>query len=87
MVSCFLPNGDPWKLRWLVPLALVPMLILETTESVVDFRSFAGVMMALVWVMLERERLFAREQAAMRAKVADESRTPIERAFQTGLAT
>ena len=87
MVSCFLPNRDPWKLRWLVPLALVPMLILETTESVVDFRSFAGVMMALVWALLERERLFAREQAAERAKVADESRTPIERAFQTGNAS
>jgi O-antigen ligase len=87
MVSCFLLNGDPWNLRWMAPLALLPMLILNTTESVVDFRSFAGVMMAVVWTMLERERLFAREQAAARAKVADESRTPIERAFQTGNAS
>jgi len=52
------------ELKWLVPLALVPMLILETTESVVDFRSFAGVMLGLVWAMLERERLFAQAQAA-----------------------
>lgn len=87
MVSCFLPNGDPWKLRWMAPLALLPMLILNTTESVVDFRSFAGLMMAVVWTMLERERLFVREQAAGRAKVAEESRTPIERAFQTGNAS
>ena len=71
----------------MAPLALLPMLILETTESVVDFRSFAGLMMAVVWAMLERERLFVREQAAARAKAADESRTPIERAFQTGNAS
>ena len=82
MVSCFLPNGDPWKLRWLVPLALVPMLILETTESVVDFRSFAGVMLGLVWAMLERERLFAQAQAAARARVVEESKAPIVRALQ-----
>ncbi len=82
MVSCFFPHGDPWKLRWLVPLALVPMLLENTTESVVDFRSFAGVMMALVWTLLERERLFARAQAAARARVVEESKTPIVRALQ-----
>ncbi len=87
MVSCFLRNGDPWKLKWLVPLALVPMLILETTESVVDFRSFAGVMMGLVWVMLERERLFARAQAAARATVEEESKAPIVRALQRAHAS
>ncbi len=87
MISCFLPNGDPWNLKWLVPLALVPMLILETTESVVDFRSFAGVMMALVWAMLERERLFARAQAAARARVVEESKTPMLRALQGGHAS
>ena len=82
MLSCFFPNGDPWKLRSLVPLAMVPMVILNTTESVVDFRSFAGVMMALVWTMLERERLFARAQATARARVVEESKTPIVRALQ-----
>jgi O-antigen ligase len=87
MVTCFLPNGDPWKLKWLVPLALVPMLILETTESVVDFRSFAGVMMALVWVMLERERLFAHAQAAARVTVVEESKAPIVRALQRAHAS
>jgi O-antigen ligase len=87
MVSCFLTDGDPWKLKWLVPLAMVPMLILETTESVVDFRSFAGVMMALVWVMLERERLFARAQAAARATVVEESKAPIVRALQRAQAS
>ncbi len=87
MVSCFLTNGDPWKMKWLVPLALLPMLILETTESVVDFRSLGGIMMGLVWTMLERERLFARAQAAARATVVEESKTPIVRALQRAHAS
>jgi O-antigen ligase len=87
MASCFLSNGDPWKLRWLVPLALLPMLILETTESVVDFRSFGGLMMGVVWTMLERERLFAHAQAAARATKAEESKTPIVRVLQRAHAS
>jgi len=39
-------------------------------------------MMALVWTLLERERLFARAQAAARARVVEESKTPIVRALQ-----
>jgi O-antigen ligase len=81
-VSCFLRDGDPWKLRSMVPLAILPVLILDFTESVVDFRSFAGILLALAWAMLERERLFAREQAPRRAKVVEASKTPIVRALQ-----
>ena len=87
MVACFRSKGDPWKLRWLVPLALLPMLILETTESVVDFRSFGGLMMAVVWTMLERERMFAGAQAEARAKIAEESKTPIVRVLQRAHAS
>jgi hypothetical protein len=87
MLSCFFPNGDPWKLRAIVPLALLPMLILNFTESVVDFRSFAGVMMGLAWAMIERERLFAREQAASRAAATEALKTPIARALQAGHAS
>lgn len=87
VVSCFLRDGDPWKLRSIVPLALLPVLVLDFTESVVDFRSFAGILMALAWAMLERERLFAREQAARRAKVAEALKTPIVRALQGGHAS
>jgi len=82
MVSCFLRDGDPWKLRSMAPLAILPVLILEFTESVVDFRAFAGILMALAWAMLERERLVAREQAARHAKVVEASKTPIVRALQ-----
>ena len=81
-VSCFLRDGDPWNLRSMVPLTILPVLILDFTESVVDFRSFAGILLALAWAMLERERLLAREQAASRAKVVEASKTPIVRALQ-----
>ena len=81
-ISCFLRDGDPWKLRSMAPLAILPVLILDFTESVVDFRSFAGILLALAWAMLERERLFAREQAAMRATVVEASKTSVVRALQ-----
>jgi len=83
-VSCFFPNRDPWRLGSIAPLALLPVLVLNFTESVSDFRSFAGILMALAWAMLECERLFAGEHAAARAKAAEESRTPIVRALQAG---
>ena len=84
MVSCFFPARDPWKLRSIVPLAFLPILILNFTESVADFRSFAGLMMALAWALLERERLFAQSQAAMRTQAAEASTTPIVRALRAG---
>jgi O-antigen ligase len=81
-ISCFLRDGDPWDLRLMVPLTILPVLILDFTESVVDFRSFAGILLALVWALLERERLFAREQATSRANVVEASKTPVVRALQ-----
>lgn len=87
VLACFLPDRDPWKLRSIAAMAVLPVLILNFTESVVDFRSFAGLMMAVAWSMLECERLYAREQAATRAKVAEASRTPIVRALQAAHAS
>ncbi len=87
VLACLLPNRDPWKLRAIAVMAVLPVLILDFTESVVDFRSFAGLMMAVGWSMLECERLYAREQAAARAKVAEASRTPIVRALQAAHAS
>ena len=81
-VSCFLRDGDPWNLRSMVPLTILPVLILDFSESVVDFRSFAGILLALAWAMLERERLFAREQAGRRANVVEAAKTPVVRALQ-----
>src|SRR5580704_8957801 len=81
-ISCFLRDRDPWHLRSMVPLTVLPVLILDFTESVVDCRSFAGILLALAWAMLERERLFAREQVTRRATVVEESKTPVVRALQ-----
>ncbi len=87
VVSCFVPNRDPWKLRTIAAMAVVPVLILNFTESVADFRSFAGLMMAVAWSMLECERLYAREQAARREKFAEASKTTIVRALQAAHAS
>jgi hypothetical protein len=87
MVSCFFYKRDPWSLGSIVPLALLPILILNFTESIADFRSFAGLMMAVAWALLERERLFAQAQAAMRAKSLEASTTPIVRALRAGHAS
>lgn len=86
-VSCFLRDRDPWRLKSLVPLALLPVLILNFTESVADFRAFSGILMGLTWAVLECERLFAVEQAAARAKAIEESKIPIVRALQAGHAS
>jgi O-antigen ligase len=87
VVACFIPGRDPWKLRSIAAMAVLPVLILNFTESVVDFRSFAGLLIAVGWSMLECERLYAREQAAARAKVVEASRTPIVRALQAAHAS
>jgi hypothetical protein len=85
-LSCFFRNRDPWRIWSFAPLALLPVLILNFTESVVDFRAFTGILMGLAWAMLECERIFAVEQAAAHAKATEEARSPIVRALQTGHA-
>jgi len=86
-VSCLLSKRDPWRLRSIVPLSLLPVLILNFTESIYDFRSFSGLLMALAWAVLERERLFAAEQAVMRTQAEEASKLPIVRALQGGKAS
>lgn len=86
-LSCLLRQRDPWRLRSIVPLALLPVLILNSTESISDFRSFSGILMALAWVILECERLVASQQAAMRTKAAEAAKPPIVRALQAGNAS
>jgi O-antigen ligase len=86
-ITCFFRRGDPWRLRSVVPLALLPVLILNFTESISDFRSFSGILMALAWVVLERERLIAKEQAAARTEAAEAAKTPMVRALQARRAS
>ena len=86
-VSCLFSKRDPWRLRSIVPLALLPVLVLNFTESISDFRSFSGILMALAWAVLERERLFATAQAVMRTQSVEADKSPIVRALQAGSAS
>jgi O-antigen ligase len=86
-LSCLFRRRDPWRLRSIVPLALLPVLILNSTESISDFRSFSGILMALAWTILECERLVASQQAAMRTKASEAAKPPIVRALQAGTAS
>jgi O-antigen ligase len=83
MLSLFLSNGDPWSLRSMALLSLLPVIVLNFTESVPDFRSFAGLEMGLAWALLERERLFHQAQALQLARFAEDDKSPIVRALQT----
>jgi len=83
-ITCLSTRRDPWQLRSIVLLALLPVLILNFTESISDFRSFSGLLMGLSWAMLERERLFASAEAAMRLKATEVAKAPIVRALQAG---
>jgi O-Antigen ligase len=85
-ISCLFRGRDPWRLRSVVPLALLPVLILNFTESISDFRSFSGVLMALSWAILERERLFANAEAAVRVKAVEAAKTSFVKALQVGAA-
>lgn len=84
MLSVFRRERDPWSLRSVVLLCLLPAIVLNFTESIGDFRSFTGVEMGLAWALLERERLFARAHLVTRQQTAEESLSPILRGIRTG---
>jgi O-antigen ligase len=50
-------DRDPWKLKPLALLAVVPILIEALTETVVDGRGNTGILLFLVWALLECQRL------------------------------
>ena len=82
MVSCFIRDQNPWSLKSLVWLSLLPPLILNFTESISDCRSFAGVEMALVWVILERQRVSSQMKALRRSEISEARKGPLVRALQ-----
>jgi hypothetical protein len=85
-ISCFFRGQDPWALRSIALLAFLPTLILNFTESVPDFRSFAGVLMGLTWMILECERLAAQAQRIAQKRSDYTSSPPLVRALRAGLA-
>ena len=84
ILSVFRRDQDPWALKSIALLSILPVLVLNSTESIGDFRSFPGIEIGLAWALLERERLFARTQRAEREQQEQESQSPIFRALRTG---
>jgi hypothetical protein len=84
MLSVFRHDQDPWDLKSLALLCILPVLVLNFTESVGDFRSFPGIEICFAWAILERERLFTRTDRVEREQQAQESQSPLFRALRTG---
>jgi hypothetical protein len=80
-VSCFRRNFDPWSYKSVAMLALVPVLILNISETISDCRSLVGILMVLSWALLEHERLFAVAAADQRAEIAEQSKPSLVRAL------
>jgi hypothetical protein len=80
-LSCFRTNYDPWALNSIVLLAFAPVVILNLTESISDCRSLSGILLALSWAMLERERLLASANASTHDQISYLPKSPLVRAL------
>jgi O-antigen ligase len=81
-LKAFVPDQDPWSLRSIVWLSMLPPLIMNFTESIPDLGSFAGVEMALVWTLLERQRLLNQAKDCHCATVAEKCKSNLVCALQ-----
>jgi len=57
VLDCFFPNRDPWELRGLGLVSFLPLMLFNLTESVPDCRYFEGILLTLVWAVMELQRL------------------------------
>ena len=80
--SAFLPGRDPFSLRSVVCLSMLPPLIMNFTESLSDLSSFAGVEMAVVWMLLERQRLLSRPKKGDERDIPERPKSDLVRALQ-----
>ncbi|HLH75396.1 MAG TPA: O-antigen ligase family protein [Candidatus Binataceae bacterium] len=62
-LNCFYPSRDPWQLRALVLVGFLPLMLFNLTESVPDCRYFEGVLLTLVWAVMELQRLRVKNAA------------------------
>lgn len=56
IVDCFRRGRDPWQLRSLVLVTFLPLMLFNLTESVPDCRYFEGILLTVVWAVMERQR-------------------------------
>jgi len=83
-LSFFRAGHDPWLLNSIVPLAFAPVMILNLTESISDCRSLSGILLALSWAILERERLLVSAKASIHDQSSDPTKSPLVRALTGG---
>jgi O-antigen ligase len=74
MVFALRSDRDPWKLKPLAMLVVVPILIEAMAETLVDGRGSTGILLFLAWALLECQRLAIlaareREQIESRARM------------------
>jgi len=71
-------KDDPWNLKQLFFLIVVPFLVLNFTESTVgDCRYAVGMIATLCWALAERQRLAMKERPAVAAPNQTIIATPI----------
>jgi O-antigen ligase len=74
LVFALRSDRDPWKLKPLAMLVVVPILIEAMAETLVDGRGSTGILLFLAWALLECQRLAIlaareREQIESRARM------------------
>ena len=75
---------DPWNLKPLVLLVVVPCLIHNMSEaSVGDFLGLIGLLFGFVWAVGERYRLLVLEQPATERQKALDQMPPVVAMFQS----
>ncbi len=63
-VAAFRRDGDPWNLKPIALLVIVPILVHSMAESALgDFHGLVGVVFGMAWAIGERQRLLAVERA------------------------
>ncbi len=68
----FRQKEDPWGLKPLLFLVVIPALVLNLTEATLeDFTGYVGLLYGVSWALVERHRLLA----AQEGQAVEEART------------
>jgi O-antigen ligase len=86
-IAIFGREEDPWNLKPLFFLVLLPSLVLNLTEaSLEDFTGQVGLLCGLCWALAERYRLYSSEQADAVVRARRAAMPPAAQALLFGAA-
>lgn len=69
LVALFRSSEDPWQLKPVALLCLVPVMVQNLAETTAgDCRNGTGLLLVIAWALLERERLLIATLRVVRAK-------------------